>query len=148
MNHISKYSIVTLLISFMMLAGLANTAVAADDTKHKLVIQVSTDDARTQMIALNNAVNLQKLHGMDNVTIEIVAYGPGLGLLTTKSKEAGRVKSRAMQNITFSACGNTMAKVEKKTGKKPELTEGVKVVKAGVVRIMELQEEGYSYLRP
>ena len=148
MNHISKYSIVTLLISFMMLAGLANTAVAADDTKHKLVIQVSTDDARTQMIALNNAVNLQKLHGMDNVTIEIVAYGPGLGLLTTKSKEAGRVKSLAMQNITFSACGNTMAKVEKKTGKKPQLTEGVGTVTAGVARIMELQEGGYSYLRP
>ena len=148
MNHISKYSIVTLLISFMMLAGLANTAVAADDTKHKLVIQVSTDDARTQKIALNNAVNLQKLHGMDNVTIEIVAYGPGLGLLTTKSKEAGRVKSLAMQNITFSACGNTMAKVEKKTGKKPQLTEGVGTVTAGVARIMELQEGGYSYLRP
>ncbi|MEJ2179769.1 MAG: DsrE family protein [Gammaproteobacteria bacterium] len=148
MNHISKYSIVTLLVSFMMLAGLANTAVAADDAKHKLVIQVSTDDARTQKIALNNAVNLQKLHGMDNVTIEIVAYGPGLGLLTTKSKEAGRVKSLAMQNITFSACGNTMAKVEKKTGKKPQLTEGVGTVTAGVARIMELQEGGYSYLRP
>ena len=148
MNHISKYSIVTLLISFMMLAGLANTAVAADDAKHKLVIQVSTDDARTQKIALNNAVNLQKMLGMDNVAIEVVAYGPGLGLLTTKSKEAGRVKSLAMQNITFSACGNTMAKVEKKTGKKPQLTEGVGTVTAGVARIMELQEEGYAYLRP
>ena len=148
MNHISKYSIVTLLISFMMLAGLANIAVAADDAKHKLVIQVSTDDARTQKIALNNAVNLQKLHGMDNVTIEVVAYGPGLGLLTTKSKEAGRVKSLAMQNITFSACGNTMAKIEKKTGKKPQLTEGVGTVTAGVARIMELQEGGYAYLRP
>ena len=149
MNHISKYSVITVLVSFMMLAGLATTAVAADsDAKHKLVIQVSTDDPRTQKIALNNAVNLQKLHGMDNVSIEVVAYGPGLGLLTTKSKEADRVKSLAMQNITFSACGNTMAKVEKKTGKKPQLTEGVGTVKAGVARIMELQENGYAYLRP
>lgn len=149
MNHISKYSVITLLISFMMLAGLANTAVAGDSgAKHKLVIQVSTDDARTQKIALNNAVNLQKLHGMDNVTIEVVAYGPGLGLLTTKSKESDRVKSLAMQNITFSACGNTMAKMEKKSGKKPQLTEGVGTVTAGVARIMELQENGYSYLRP
>ncbi len=41
-----------------------------------------------------------------------------------------------------------MAKVEEKTGKKPQLTDGVKVVKAGVIRIMELQEEGYSYVRP
>ena len=131
-----------------LLLGVAGTAVA--EQTHKLVIQVSTDDARTQTIALNNAVNLQKLYGMDNVKIEIVAYGPGLGLLTTnpKNKQAARVKSLAMQNITFSACGNTMAAIEKKTGKKPELTEGVGIVPGGVARIMALQEEGYSYLRP
>lgn len=149
MNHFRKLSIISVLVSFIMLAGLATSAVAADgDVKHKLVIQVSSDDPQTQTIALNNAVNLQKMYGMDNVAIEVVAYGPGLGLLTTKSKEADRVKSLAMQNITFSACGNTMAKVEKKTGKKPQLTEGVGTVQAGVARIMELQEEGYAYLRP
>ncbi len=149
MIYTRKYSLIALLISFMILAGMANNVFASESgAKHKMVIQVSTDDARTQKIALNNAVNLQKLHGMDNVDIEVVAYGPGLGLLTTKSKESGRVKSLAMQNITFSACGNTMAKVEKKTGKKPQLTEGVGTVKAGVARIMELQEQGYTYLRP
>ncbi len=53
-----------------------STVVVADShTKNKLVIQVSTDDARTQRIALNNAVNLQKLYGVDNIQIEIVAYG-------------------------------------------------------------------------
>ena len=130
-----------------LLFGAFSTAIAGEKA-HKMVIQVSTNDELTQKIALNNAVNLQKLYGMDNVTIEIVAYGPGLGLLTKKSKEADRVKSLAMQNITFSACGNTMAKVEKKTGKKPQLVEGVGTVKAGVARIMALQEEGYAYLRP
>ena len=130
-----------------LLVSAFSTAMAGEKG-HKMVIQVSTNDEQTQKIALNNAVNLQKLYGMDNVTIEIVAYGPGLGLLTTKSKEADRVKSLAMQNITFSACGNTMAKVEKKTGKKPQLVEGVGTVKAGVARIMALQEEGYAYLRP
>ena len=135
------------LVGVGLLLGAFSTAIAAD-APHKLVIQVSTDDARTQKIALNNAVNLQKLYGMDNVDIEVVAYGPGLGILTTKSKEAKRVKSLAMQNIKFSACGNTMAKIEKKTGKKPQLTEGVGTVKAGVARIMALQEQGYAYLRP
>ena len=139
-KQVMKY--IAPVLGAMMLCGVA---VAAD---HKLVIQVSTDDARTQAIALNNAVNLQKELGMDNVTIEIVAYGPGLGMLTTNSKQADRVKSLAMQNITFSACGNTMAKIEKKTGKKPQLVEGVGTVTAGVSRIMSLQEEGYSYIRP
>ena len=36
---------------------------------------VSTDDVRTQNIAMNNAVNLQKALGVDNVAVEIVAYG-------------------------------------------------------------------------
>jgi len=120
----------------------------AGDGKNKLVIQVSTDDPRTQKIALNNAVNLQKLYGMDNVVIEIVAYGPGLGLLTKKSGQASRVESLALQDIQFSACGNTMKKVAQKSGKMPRLLEGVDRVTAGVARIMELQQQGYAYIRP
>ncbi len=130
----------------LFLALFVTTGLYADDV-HKVVIQVSTDDARTQKIALNNAVNLQKLYG-DDVIIEIVAYGPGLGILTTNYKDASRVKSLAMQDVTFSACGNTIAGVTRKTGKAPILTEGVVKVTAGVARIIELQEEGYSYIRP
>ena len=85
---------------------------------------------------------------MDNVVIEIVAYGPGLGLMTSNSKQASRVESLAMQDITFSACQNTMNKMAKKTGKKPVLLEGVRVVPAGVARLMEAQEQGYAYIRP
>ena len=120
----------------------------ANEVQHKLVIQVSTDDPRTQKIAMNNAVNLQKLYGIDNVDIEIVAYGPGLGMLTKKSEYASRVKSLVMQDIKFSACMNTMNKIKAKKGHLPKLTEGVGTVKAGVARIMELQEQGYSYIRP
>jgi len=128
--------------------SLAMTVVHAGETAHKLVIQVSTDDPRTQKIALNNAVNLQKMYGPDDVTIEIVAYGPGLGLLTSNSKQAKRVESLALQNIQFSACGNTIKNIEKKTGKPPVLLSGVGQVEAGVARIMILQEQGYAYIRP
>jgi hypothetical protein len=144
-----KKALVSLLLPVLgasLLLGATNAS--AEESKHRLVIQVSTSDEQTQKIALNNAVNLQKLYGMDNVDIEIVAYGPGLGMLTTKSAEAPRIKSLALQNITFSACGNTMDNIEKKTGKKPQLVEGVGTVKAGVARIIALQEEGYSYIRP
>jgi intracellular sulfur oxidation DsrE/DsrF family protein len=129
-------------------AGAPVLADSMSDKKHKVVIQVSTDDARTQTIALNNAVNVQTALGIDNVAVEIVAYGPGLSILTKQSKQKARVESLALQDMTFSACGNTMAGIEKKTGKKPELAEGVKIVPAGVVRIMELQQQGYAYIRP
>ena len=121
---------------------------AAEDSHHKLVIQVSSADQKAMVIALNNAVNVQKAYGMDNVDIEIVAYGPGLAMLTANHKLNKRVSSLAQQDITFSACNNTMKKIAQKTGKKPKLTEGVQVVSAGVTRIIELQEAGYSYIRP
>jgi intracellular sulfur oxidation DsrE/DsrF family protein len=53
-----------------------------------------------------------------------------------------------MNDVVFSACGNTMAAIERKTGKMPVLLEGVQQVDAGVIRVMELQEQGYSYVRP
>lgn len=136
-----------LLSSVLMSAGPA-VASGMGDAKHKVVIQVSTDDARTQTIALNNAVNLQKAFGMDNVEVEVVAYGPGLPMLIASSPQSQRVSSLAKQDIVFSACGNTMKRIEQKDGKAVVLTEGVRVVPAGVARIVELQEQGYSYIRP
>jgi intracellular sulfur oxidation DsrE/DsrF family protein len=134
-------------LTFLMMLITGSSAFAADDVR-KLVIQVSTDDVRTQNIAMNNAVNLQKALGQDNIIIEIVAYGPGLNMMTPKSPASKRIPSLAMQDITFSACGNTKAKMEKKSGKKVNLVEGVQMVPAGVLRIMELQEQGYAYIRP
>ncbi len=141
-----------LMMGYLAIACVAifgQLAIASEDgPEHKLVIQVSTDDVRTQNIAMNNAVNLQKALGQDNVAIEIVAYGPGLKMMTDKSPASKRIPSLAMQDITFSACGNTMAKMEAKSGKKTVLVEGVGQVQAGVLRIMELQEQGYTYIRP
>ncbi len=131
---------------FVAAALMFSNVVSAEP--QKLVIQVSSNDAATQRLALNNAVNVQKSLGIDNVIVEIVAYGPGLSLLTNESTQASRVSSLAMQDITFSACANTMNAVEKKTGKKPQLINGVEVVPTGVLRIMELQQQGYSYIRP
>ncbi|MFC1664713.1 hypothetical protein ACFL17_03690 [Pseudomonadota bacterium] len=150
MNNVIKAAI-KILLPFALISTffmMSNIVYAGEFAKHKLVIQMSTDDPRTQQIALNNAANMIKFYGINDINIEIVAYGPGLGLLTGKSKHASRVESMAMQNIDFSACGNTMSKVEKKTGTRPSLLKGIIEVKAGVARIMVLQEQGYAYVRP
>ncbi|MCW8888768.1 MAG: DsrE family protein [Gammaproteobacteria bacterium] len=134
--------------SLLFISGCANMN-TAEKEKEKLVIQVSSADMTAMNIALNNAVNVQKSLGIDNVDVEIVAYGPGLKMLTAKHKLNQRVASLAQQDVTFSACGNTLDKMAKKNGgKRPPLTEGVQVVPGGVIRIMELQEQGYSYIRP
>ena len=121
--------------------------VFADHAEHKLVIQISTDDLRVQQTALSNIVNLQKHYGMDNIEIELVAFGPGLRMLTPQSTLAPRIASLAMQEVTFTACKNTMLTIREKTGFMPKLIEGVTTTQAGVARIIELQEHGYSYVK-
>ena len=80
------------------------TMLTADDIKHKLVIQISSDNLRAQETALGNIVNIQKFYGMDNIQIELVAFGPGYRLLTPQSPLASRVGSLALQEVTFTAC--------------------------------------------
>lgn len=140
----------TMLTAMLGLSACSTTETASDELgpKHKLVIQVSSADPLTQKIAVNNAANIQKVYGIDNIAVEIVVYGPGLSMLTPKSEQAKRVESLAVQGITFSACGNTIKKITKKKGNAPKLVAGVTVVPAGVQRIIELQEQGYAYIRP
>ncbi|MBI1424174.1 MAG: hypothetical protein GC149_11950 [Gammaproteobacteria bacterium] len=138
-------------IAFGLAMVAAQPAFSADDhsmAEHKVVFQISSSDPVTQNLVLNNAVNLRKELGPDNSDIIVVAYGPGLTLLTKASKQAERVKSLAQDGITFDACSNTMHAMEKKTGKMPVLIDGVKIVPSGVARIVELEEKGYSYVRP
>ncbi len=140
-NTFTRFGVMLAAAFFSISAG------AADDIR-KVVIQVSTDDVRTQNIAMNNAVNVQKALGQGNVLVEIVAFGPGLTMFIEAGPASKRVSDLAMQDTTFSACANTMAKMEKKSGEKIVLVDGVEIVPAGVLRIMELQQLGYAYIRP
>lgn len=128
-------------------AKLEAEAPAVEQT-HRLVIQMNKDDHQIQDHVLSNIVNLQKFYGMDNIEIEVVAYGPGIWFLTESSKYAERIESLIMQNVVFTACGNTLDTIERTGGKRPVLLDDVEITQAGIARLMELQEKGYSYLSP
>jgi intracellular sulfur oxidation DsrE/DsrF family protein len=83
--------------------------------------------------------------------IEVVTYGPGLMMLVEgKSPVAARIAAMSLEheNLKFSACANTMDVIEKKTGTKPVLISEAVVTPSGVVRLVELQGEGYAYIKP
>lgn len=115
---------------------------------HRLVIQVNKKDEELQDHILSNIVNLQKHFGMDNIEIEVVAYGPGIWFLTDKSPHKQRIESLLLQNVVFTACGNTLDTVEAKEGKRPTLIDDVEIAQAGIARIMERQDQGWNYLSP
>jgi intracellular sulfur oxidation DsrE/DsrF family protein len=111
----------------------------------RLVIQVSDGDAAKWNLALNNAKNAQKEIGADKVNIEIVAFGPGIDMLTSDSSVADRVSAAVKSGVHVSACENTMA-AQKLA--KADMNPSTGYVPSGVVEIMRREQQGWSYLRP
>jgi len=104
-------------------------------------------------VALNNIENVKSYYDEkgDKVIVELVAYGPGLNMFVVgKSPVAERIETMALaiEGLTFSACGNTHRKMSEKAGKEIPLMSEAGVVPSGVVRLVELQEDGYSYVKP
>jgi intracellular sulfur oxidation DsrE/DsrF family protein len=121
--------------------------------QHRLVLQVNSDDPAMMNLALNNATNVEQYYkdAGEKVQIEIVTFGPGLHMLRDDTSPVkGRIKaiSEKTSSITFDACGNTQEKMGKAENKKIPLVAQATVVKSGVVRVMELQEQGWTYVRP
>jgi len=113
--------------------------------RNRLIIQVSDADPKKWGLALNNAKNVQTDLGRDQVDIEIVAYGPGISMLKLESEVANRVGEALADGVSVVACENTMT--NQKLGKEDMLPR-IGYVKAGVVEIMQKQQQGYAYLRP
>ena len=114
--------------------------------EHFAVLHISSGDEFAQKLVLNNAQNLSNFYGPDKIAIEVVAYGPGLRALFKENTNSKRIQRLAeQQGITFSACANTMKGMGRDV---PTLNRVAKVVPGGVVRIMELQEAGWTYIRP
>ena len=113
--------------------------------RNRVVIQVSDSDQAKWNLALNNARTLQSDLGASNVDIEIVAYGPGIGMLKIDSPVAGRVDEATTAGVKVVACEITM-KGQKLV--RADMLNGIGYVPAGVVELMSRQQQGWAYIRP
>lgn len=132
------------------------TALATAPTEakpHRLVLQVNTNDAATMNLALNNAMNVETYYRQkgETVEIEVVTFGPGLHMLrddTSPVKDRLKAIAEKSPSISFKACGNTQENMNKAEGRPVPLVAQATLVKSGVVRLIELQEQGWTYVRP
>lgn len=125
-----------------------NVNAANEFAEAKVVLQISDPNPFKQTLVLNVANNLVKHYGPDRVAIEIVAFGPGLRLLFAENANTDRIQSLVGNGVKFSACSNTTTNMGKILGHPPELNKNAVTVNAGVVRILELQKQGYSLIKP
>ncbi|MGC2777171.1 MAG: DsrE family protein [Bradyrhizobium sp.] len=138
-----------------LLLASAGTSLAADVKIHRVSIQVDQNDPAIMNLALNNASNIMETYKEkgEEVEIEVVTYGPGLNMLRD---DTSPVKDRLKQiaelsfpsKIKFSACNVTKRGMEKREGHPIPIVAEASLVPSGAVRLMELQESGWSYLKP
>jgi intracellular sulfur oxidation DsrE/DsrF family protein len=147
--------IIRLAIAALLSLPLVSGGLAADAKSHRVSIQVDQNDPQVMNLALNNATNVIEYYRAKNedVDVDIVTYGPGLHMLrddTSPVKDRiKRLKELAFPGkIQFSACNNTKQGMEKAEGKAVSIISDATIVPSGVVRLMELQEQGWSYVRP
>ncbi len=142
----------TRILAAVLAASVASTAFAEGQT-HYVAVHVDQNDPQVMNMALNNVANMTRYYESqgDTVVVEVVTYGPGLNMFVPgKSPVADRVSTMAleMENLSFAACGNTHRAMSAKAGKEVALMSEATVVPSGVVRLIELQEQGYAYIRP
>ncbi|WP_433994440.1 DsrE family protein [Bradyrhizobium canariense] len=132
-----------------------STSSAADSKPHHIAIQVDQNDPQVMNLVLNNASNVIEYYRNKNeeVDIDIVAYGPGLHMLRADTSpvqdRVKRLKDMVFPGkIQFSACNNTKQGMEKAEHHAIALVPDATIVPSGVVHLMELQEQGWSYVRP
>lgn len=119
-----------------------------DPTEHNVVYQFNKADQDYHNAVLFSVSEMLRKYE-DNITIVVSAFGPGIHILGKKPTRPvsdhikQKIKSLADYGVKFHACGNTM----KSLGwKEDDMLEFVEVVKVGAADLIELQEQGYSYI--
>ncbi len=141
-------------LAFLLSFALAASAFAAEGKSHRVTFHVDQNDPEV-MQTLNNVGNVIDYYRGRNeeVDVDIVAYGPGLHMLRADTSPVvdriKRLKDMVFPGkIQFSACNITKTAMEKREGHAVAIVPEATVVPSGVVHLMELQEQGFSYVRP
>ena len=145
-RHSGLFAAALLASALCLCAGAASAqSQQAAAQRSRVVIQVSDADPAKWNLALNNARNIQTDLGAANVDIEIVAYGPGIGMLKSDSVVGNRIEEAGKAGVKVVACENTM-RGQKLTH--ADMLSGIGYVAAGVVELMQRQQQGWAYIRP
>jgi intracellular sulfur oxidation DsrE/DsrF family protein len=145
-----KINLLLTLCALLLAAG--PVAAESDDKPFAeafILLQISDADPEVQARVINVASNLVKHYGgPDFVAIEVVAFGPGLSLLFPGNPQEERIRSLVASDVRFVGCLNTLASIERATGKLPDVLPEASMVQTGVAHIVERAAQGYVVIRP
>ncbi len=155
--QLALFSLAGLLLACAVQAAPAGESSAAPEKKielnrniPKLKVVYHVDELEKVPFALGNIENhIKGVGGPDKVEIILVVHGPALKAFEKAGideKILGRVSALQKGGVEVEACGNT---IKKDNVTLKDLPEGfVQIDQGGVVRLAELQHQGYIYIRP
>jgi len=135
----------SIVISMASLFASSDANAQLNSIKNKVVFQVSDGDPAKWNLTLNNAQNVQAELGAESVAIEVVVYGSGIGMLRGDSPAAQRIAQALKTGVKVVACENTMKALKITT---TDMLPNIEYVPAGVVELIQRQQQGYTYIRP
>jgi intracellular sulfur oxidation DsrE/DsrF family protein len=148
---IRRAGVVVAVTGLLLPLAAANASHLAEHSrKHRVVYQLDDAGVDKARFVLRNLQNHIDGVGRQHLeAVELVVFGPALKTFVTKQMDPDirQVLERLQtQGLVFGACGNTMKNFNLTLA---QLPEGAKPLpQGGVVRLMELQEQGYIYIRP
>lgn len=122
---------------------------AADDTGIPRVAYHLSDRDKVQFALGNIANHIAGMGGPEKVQIALVVNGPALLAFKAGAADADltrRLNKIAGDGVALGACGNTLD--AQKLSVADLLPGFVRIDEGGVVRLAQLQAEGWAYLRP
>ncbi len=137
-------------VALLAAAAAEASHLAANPKKHRIVYQLNDPGVDKARFVLGNIQNHISGVGWEHIeAVELVVFGPALRTFVTKDMDPAvkqALERLQTQGVTFGACGNTMKNLNVTL---EQLPEGAKhLPQGGVVRLMELQEQGYVNIRP
>ncbi|MCL2458588.1 MAG: DsrE family protein [Desulfobulbus sp.] len=114
---------------------------------YRAVLHVDLDKIKPMAIALANAGNLLRAIPEKHYDLVILFNGPAVTLLQAEQCAPYREEIWQLQQarVSFKVCRNALNRFNVE----PEsLIEGCEIVPAGIVTLIELQRDGYAYIKP
>jgi len=115
------------------------------DHPRKFVFPISEGTDAAINHVLNSANNVMKFYGPEKCEVCIVCYSKGIKAVIKNRSFSKRVKSLMTYDVEFIACRNTMNTLKIK---EKNLLDGVEIVTAGIVELIERQLRDWIYIRP
>ncbi|MBL7944979.1 MAG: DsrE family protein [Flavobacteriales bacterium] len=130
-----------LLLFAFLISGLAFAQ--ESPRQHHIIMQLTSGDTLVHKGLMRQLKNMKE--AAPSMQLEVVCHGPGLDLLMTdRSIVQTKITEFVGKGIVFLACENT---IKERNLDRAKVMAEAGYVKAGIIHIVERQEDGWSYIK-